>query len=144
MSPRLVGINHVALDVGDLEEALRFWGSIFEIKVEREPPSMAFIEMGDQFLALSERQPGDPESPRHFGLVVDDKQAVRARLEELGVEVSPGRRLNFRDPWGNLIQVVEYGQIQFTKAPRVLSGMGLDDLAKTPEAEAELAAKGLL
>jgi catechol 2,3-dioxygenase-like lactoylglutathione lyase family enzyme len=144
MSPRLVGINHVALEVGDLEEALRFWGSIFEIKVEREPPSMAFIEMGDQFLALAERQPGDPESSRHFGLVVDDKQAVRARLEELGVELSPGRRLNFRDPWGNLIQVVEYGQIQFTKAPRVLSGMGLGDLGKTPEAEAELGEKGLL
>jgi lactoylglutathione lyase len=144
MSPRLVGINHVALEVGDLEEALRFWGSIFEIKVEREPPSMAFIEMGDQFLALAERQPGNPESSRHFGLVVDDKQAVRARLEELGVELSPGRRLNFRDPWGNLIQVVEYGQIQFTKAPRVLSGMGLGDLGKTPEAEAELGEKGLL
>jgi catechol 2,3-dioxygenase-like lactoylglutathione lyase family enzyme len=144
MSPRLVGINHVALEVGDLEEALRFWGSIFEIKVEREPPSMAFIEMGDQFLALAERQPGDPESSRHFGLVVDDKQAVGARLEELGVELSPGRRLNFRDPWGNLIQVVEYGQIQFTKAPRVLSGMGLGDLGKTPEAEAELGEKGLL
>jgi lactoylglutathione lyase len=105
---------------------------------------MAFIEMGDQFLALAERQPGNPESSRHFGLVVDDKQAVRARLEELGVELSPGRRLNFRDPWGNLIQVVEYGQIQFTKAPRVLSGMGLGDLGKTPEAEAELGEKGLL
>jgi lactoylglutathione lyase len=144
MSPRLVGINHVALEVGDLEEALRFWGSLFDISVEREPPDMAFIEMGDQFLALSERQPGDPESSRHFGLVVDDKQAVRERLERLGVDVSPGRRLNFRDPWGNLIQVVEYGQIQFTKAEHVLRGMGLDQLEKTPEARAELADKGLL
>jgi catechol 2,3-dioxygenase-like lactoylglutathione lyase family enzyme len=142
-TPRLVGINHVALEVGDLEEALRFWGSLFEIEVEHEPPDMAFIEMGDQFLALSERQPGDPESSRHFGLVVDDKEAVRARLTELGVEVSPGRRLNFRDPWTNLIQVVEYSQIRFSKTESVLQGMGLE-LSKTPAAEAELAEKGLL
>jgi catechol 2,3-dioxygenase-like lactoylglutathione lyase family enzyme len=141
-TPRLVGINHVALEVGDLEEALRFWGSLFDLKVEREP-GMAFIDMGDQFLALSERQPGDPDAARHFGLVVDDKQAVRERLEAAGVEVSPGRRLNFRDPWGNMIQVVEYGQIQFTKADHVLRGMALDDLSKTPAAEAELRAKGL-
>jgi lactoylglutathione lyase len=141
--PRLVGINHVALEVGDLEAALRFWGSVFDITVEREPPDMAFIDMGDQFLALSERQPSDPESSRHFGLVVDDKQAVRERLVQLGVEVSPGRRLNFRDPWGNLIQVVEYSQIQFTKDERVLSGMGLQ-LSKGPQAEAELREKGLL
>jgi catechol 2,3-dioxygenase-like lactoylglutathione lyase family enzyme len=142
-TPRLVGINHVALEVGDLEEALRFWGTLFDLKVEREP-GMAFIDMGDQFLALAERQPVDPDSSRHFGLVVDDKQAVRERLEELGVDVSAGRRLNFRDPWGNMIQVVEYGQIQFTKADRVRRGMGLEDLTKTPAAEAELEAKGLL
>jgi lactoylglutathione lyase len=143
-SPRLVGINHVALEVGDLEEALRFWASLFgDLKVDREP-GMAFIDMGDQFLALSERRPADPDSSRHFGLVVDDKQAVRERLIELGVEVSPGRRLNFRDPWGNMIQVVEYGQVQFTKAEHVRRGMGLDDLVKTPAAEAELEAKGLV
>ena len=140
--PRLVGINHVALEVGDLEEALRFWGELFDLSVSREP-GMAFIDLGDQFLALSEGGAGDPQSPRHFGLVVDDKEAVRARLRQLGVEVSAGRRLNFRDPWGNLIQVVEYGQIQFTKAEPILRGMGLDGLAKTPEAEAELAQKGL-
>jgi lactoylglutathione lyase len=143
MSARLVGINHVALEVGDVEEAVRFWGSLFEIKVEREP-GMAFIDIGDQFLALSEGQGARPGSRQHFGLVVDDKEAVRARLGELGVDVSPGRRLNFRDPWGNLIQVVEYGQIQFTKTERILAGMGLDGLPKTPEAEAELAEKGLL
>jgi len=140
--PRLVGINHVALEVADLDKALGFWASLFEIKVQREP-GMAFIDMGDQFLALSEGGTGDATSARHFGLVVDDKQAVRDRLVELGVEVSPGRRLNFRDPWGNLIQVVEYGQIQFTKEERVLAGMGLADLSKTPEADAELSAKGL-
>jgi lactoylglutathione lyase len=145
MPPRLVGVNHIALEVRDLEEALEFWSSLFEIEVEREPEyRMAFIDMGDQFLALSEGRAADPASAQHFGLVVDDKEAVRERLVELGVEVSPGRRLNFRDPSGNLIQVVGYGEIQFTKAERILRGMGLDDLAKTPEAEAELAAKGLL
>jgi lactoylglutathione lyase len=143
MTPRLVGINHVALEVGDLEEALRFWSSLFDIAVEREP-GMAFIGMGDQFLALSEGPNSGPQSARHFGLVVDDKEAVREQLRKLGVDSSPGRRLNFRDPWGNLIQVVQYSQIQFTKAQRILSGMGLDDLAKTPQAQAELAKKGLV
>jgi catechol 2,3-dioxygenase-like lactoylglutathione lyase family enzyme len=145
MSPRLVGINHVALEVRSLEEALQFWGSIFDIEVEREPEHrMAFIEMGDQFIALSERRSTGPDTDRHFGLVVDDKEAVRERLREIGVEVGGPPRLNFRDPSGNLIQVVEYGQIKFTKGPRVLAGMGLDDLSKTPQAEAELASKGLL
>jgi lactoylglutathione lyase len=145
MGPRLVGINHVALEVRDLEEALDFWASIFDIDVEHEPEyRMAFIDMGDQFLALAERAGTDEKSERHFGLVVDDKEAVRSRLIELGVEVSPGRRLNFRDPSGNLIQVVEYGQIQFTKADPVLRGMGLSDLQKTSAAQAELSQKGLL
>ncbi|HYZ30208.1 MAG TPA: VOC family protein, partial [Thermoleophilaceae bacterium] len=134
-----------ALEVGDLEEALRFWGSLFDIRVSREPEyRMAFVDLGDQFIALSEGRSTGPDSDRHFGLVVDDKEAVRDRLRELGVQVSPGRRLNFRDPSGNLIQVVEYGQIQFTKADSVLRGMGLADLSKTAAAEAELAEKGLL
>jgi len=141
--PRLVGVNHVALEVGDLDEALEFYGRIFAIdRVDREP-GMAFIDMGDQFIALSESDPGPPDRTRHFGLVVDDKPAVRAALEEAGVEVSPGRRLNFRDPWGNYIQVVDYRDIQFTKAPRVLRGMGLAGLEKRPEALDELREKGL-
>jgi lactoylglutathione lyase len=141
--PRLVGINHVALDVGDLERALEFYGSIFEIsRVDREP-GMAFIDMGDQFLALSEGREEPQDHSRHFGLVVDDKPAVRAALERAGVEVSTGRRLNFHDPWGNQIQVVDYRDIQFTKAPAVLDGMGLGELGKRPEALAELRDKGL-
>jgi catechol 2,3-dioxygenase-like lactoylglutathione lyase family enzyme len=139
---RLVGINHVALEVGNLEEALEFWGDLFEIEVTREP-GMAFIGMGDQFLALSEGRDAPADRARHFGLVVDDKEAVRAALERAGVDVSPGPRLNFRDPWGNYIQVVEYSQVQFTKAAAVLRGMGLDDLEKRPEAVRQLAEKGL-
>jgi lactoylglutathione lyase len=140
---RLIGINHVALEVDDLEEALTFYGEIFELgHVDREP-GMAFIDMGDQFLALSEGRSQPPDRSRHFGLVVDDKEAVRTTLQEAGVEVSSGTRLNFRDPWGNQIQIVEYGDIQFTKAPEVLRGMELGDLEKSPGALRELRDKGL-
>jgi lactoylglutathione lyase len=141
--PRLVGINHIALEVGDLEGALEFYGRIFQIDRIDHEPGMAFIDMGDQFIALSEVEHGPPDRARHFGLVVDDKPAVRDALEEAGVDVSPGRRLNFRDPWGNYVQVVDYRDIQFTKAPSVLRGMGLDGLEKRPEALDELREKGL-
>ena len=141
--PRLVGINHVALEVGDLDEALAFYGALFELRgVEREP-SMAFIDMGDQFLALSEGRTGSPDEERHFGLVVDDKPAVRAALESHGAEILPGSRLDFLDPWGNRIQVVDYRDIQFTKAPSVLGGMGLEQLGKREGAIRQLRAKGL-
>ncbi|HEY1510678.1 MAG TPA: VOC family protein [Solirubrobacteraceae bacterium] len=141
--PRLVGINHVALDVGDLEAAIEFYGAIFELRgVEREP-GMAFIVMGDQFLALRQGRTQSRDETRHFGLVVDDKPAVRAALELRGIEIFPGRRLDFVDPWGNRIQVVDYRDIQFTKAPHVIRGMGLEHLRKRPEAIGELRAKGL-
>jgi lactoylglutathione lyase len=141
--PRLVGINHVALEVGDLEEAVAFYGAIFELRgVDREP-GMAFIDMGDQFLALSEGRTQPPDLARHFGLVVDDKLAVRAALEAHGSEILPGPRLDFRDPWGNRIQVVDYRDIQFTKAPPVIRAMGLGSLRKRPAAVQELRDKGL-
>jgi lactoylglutathione lyase len=142
--PRAVGINHVALEVGDLEEALAFYGSIVQFgRVDREP-GMAFIDLGDQFIALSEGRAAGSDDARHFGLVVDDKQAVREILQDRGIEIAPGRRLNFRDPWGNHIQVVDYRDIQFSKHPDVLSGMGLGDLEKRPAAIEELREKGLL
>jgi catechol 2,3-dioxygenase-like lactoylglutathione lyase family enzyme len=139
--PRLAGVNHVALEVGDLDEALAFYGRIFEIGLRGRIRGMAFIEMGDQFLALSEGRTQPPDVHRHFGLVVDDKEAVRAALEEAGVETLRGRGLDFLDPWGNHVQVVEYGEIQFTKTPEILAAMGLDDLEKTPAALDELRKK---
>jgi catechol-2,3-dioxygenase len=141
--PALVGVNHVALEVGDVGEALEFYGRIFSFELRGRAGRMAFIDMGDQFIALTEgrRQPAD--AARHFGLVVDDKEAARAALEEAGVELSPGRGLDFRDPWGNHVQVVDYRDIQFTKAPGVLRGMGLAALEKRPEAVRELREKGL-
>jgi lactoylglutathione lyase len=141
--PRLVGINHVALEVGELGEALAFYGAIFDVRgVEREP-GMAFIDIADQFIALSEGRTQAPDKARHFGLVVDDKHAVRAMLEAQGVETLPGHRLDFRDPWGNRIQVVDYREIQFSKAESVLRGMGMSELRKRPEALDELHDKGL-
>jgi lactoylglutathione lyase len=142
--PRLVGINHLALEVDDLDEALAFYGRIFEIELRGRMSGMAFVDMGDQFIALSEGRSQPPDDARHFGLVVDDKEAVRDALREAGVELAPGRGLNFRDPWGNLVQVVDYRDIQFTKAPNVLRGMGLEGLEKRPQALDELREKGLL
>ena len=141
--PRLVGVNHIALEVGDLDEALSFYGQIFEIELRGRMRGMAFIDMGDQFIALSEGRTQPPDQARHIGIVVDDRDAVRAALEKAGVEIAPGRGLDFRDPWGNHLQIVEYGDIQFTKAPGVLRGMGLDGLEKSPSALRELREKGL-
>ncbi len=140
---RIVGVNHVALEVGDLEEALSFYGRIFEIELRGRAPGMAFIDIGDQFIALSEGRTQAPDRGRHFGLVVDDREAVRAALEQAGVEILPGRGLDFRDPWGNHFQIVEYGDVQFTKAPSVLEGMGLEGLEKSTEALRELREKGI-
>jgi predicted enzyme related to lactoylglutathione lyase len=140
---RLVGFNHVALEVGDIEEALEFYGRLFEIELRGRGKSMAFIDAGDQFLALSEGRTQPPDDHRHIGMVVDDKRAVRRALNEAGVEILPGRGLDFRDPWGNRWQVVEYSEVQFTKAPNVLRGMGLGHLKKTEDALEELRKKGL-
>ena len=141
--PRLVGINHVALEVGSVEDALEFYGRIFELDLRGRAGRMAFIDMGDQFIALAEGRTQPPDRARHFGLVVDDKEATRQALIDAGVELQPGRGLDFRDPWGNNIQVVDYRDIQFTKAPEILRGMGLDDLGKSDQALAELRDKGL-
>lgn len=141
--PKLIGINHIALEVGSVEEALAFYGSIFELELRGRGSRMAFIELGDQFIALAEGRTQPPDVHRHFGLVVDDKEATRRALEEAGAEILPGRGLDFRDPWGNHVQVVEYSEVQFTKAEHVLRGMGAGDLEKSEQALAELREKGL-
>ncbi|MFL5959645.1 MAG: VOC family protein [Gaiellaceae bacterium] len=141
MKPRLVGINHIALQVDDLEEAVAFYTVLFEpTAVDQSEPGAAFLELGDQFIALFERGPRAEEP--HFGLVVEDKAAARRALEAAQVEILPGRFLDVRDPSGNRIQLVQYDQIQFTKTDRVLEGMGLE-LGKSEQALAELRAKGL-
>ena len=140
---RLVGFNHIALEVADIEKALEFYGRLFEVKLRGRGPRMAFIDAGDQFIALSEGRTQAPDEHRHVGMVVDSKSTVRRALKEMRVEILPSRGLDFLDPWGNRWQVVEYGEIQFTKAPSVLRGMGLGHLKKTEEALEELRKKGL-
>jgi lactoylglutathione lyase len=142
---RLVGINHVALEVGDIEQALNWYGRFFEFELRgRHGGRMAFIDMGDQFLALSATPALQPDRARHFGLVVDGKEAVRDALRRDGVDVQASGSLDFRDPWGNHIQVVDYREIQFTKTPEVLAAMGLDHLEKSESAQRELREKGIL
>jgi catechol 2,3-dioxygenase-like lactoylglutathione lyase family enzyme len=141
--PRLVGINHVVLEVGELARALDFYGRIFTLELRGRVRGMAFIDMGDQFLVLAEGRTQAADEDRHFGLVVDDRAEVRRRLAAEGAEILPGRGLDFRDPWGNHVQVVEYADVQFSKTPAVLNGMGLGELAKSEAALRELREKGL-
>ncbi len=139
---RALGINHVVLEVGDLDQALEFYGSLFEFSLRGRNSHNAFIDMGDQFIQLRVGRTQEPDGARHFGFVVEDRALVWRAVEALGIELI-GDRLNFRDPWGNRIEVVSYDDIQFTKAPQVLHGMGAGDLKKTPAAIAELADKGM-
>jgi catechol 2,3-dioxygenase-like lactoylglutathione lyase family enzyme len=137
---RAVGINHIALEVGSLEEALEFYGGLFELELRGRVPGMAFVDLGDQFIAFAEGRSQEPDRERHFGLVVDDREAVLAAARDAGVRVFGGN--SFRDPWGNHVQVVAYEDIQFTKTPEVLRGMGLE-LGKSEAARQELRDKGL-
>jgi catechol 2,3-dioxygenase-like lactoylglutathione lyase family enzyme len=139
---RALGINHVVLEVGDLDAALEFYGVIFEFTLRGKGERNAFIDLGDQFIQLSLGKTQEADSKRHFGFVVDDREPVRRALKELGVETLD-RRLNFRDPWGNRIEVVPYDDIQFTKASHVLRGMGVGALKKTPDAIDQLKKKGM-
>jgi catechol 2,3-dioxygenase-like lactoylglutathione lyase family enzyme len=139
----MVGLNHVALEVGDVDEAVEFYSRIFEVELRGRVHGMAFLDMGDQFLALAQVDDPSAGDHRHFGLVVDDRAAVRRACQEAGVELEHGRGLHFRDPWGNLVEVVQYSEVQFTKAPPVLGGMGLDGLGKSESAKRELREKGL-
>ena len=140
---RAVGFNHIAIEVGDIEEALAFYARLFDFELRGKSETMAFIDLGDQFLALQSGRSQAADDGRHFGIVVDDKEAVRQALAAAGVEALPGRFLDFQDPWGNRIEIVGYDNIQFTKAPNVLRGMGLEHLTKTEKAIEELTEKGM-
>ena len=140
MKPRLVGINHVAIEVGDLDEALAFYGRIFELELRGRAGRMAFVDIGDQFIALAEGREQAPDRARHFGLVVDDKEAALEAARDAGADLNGN---TFSDPWGNDVQVVAYEEVQFTKTPEILRGIGLDHLEKTDKAISELRSKGL-
>ena len=140
---RVLGINHVVLEVGDLDKALEFYGAVFDFTLRGQSDHNAFISMGDQFIQLTLNQrDGGSDTKRHFGLVVDDREGVAEALAAVGAE-RVGERLNFRDPWGNRIEVVSYAGIQFTKADHVLAGMGVGAIEKTEDALKELAEAGM-
>lgn len=141
--PRLIGLNHLALEVGDIDEALAFYNRLFKFELRGKSDSMAFIDLGDQFIALQKGRKQPPDDGRHFGLVVEDKEAARKALEAAGVRVLDGPFLDFRDPWGNRVEIVGYDNIQFSKASNVLRGMGLTRLVKNEKAKKELADKGM-
>jgi len=140
---RAVGFNHIALEVGDIDEALAFYGRLFDFNLRSKGKNSAFIDLGDQFIALQKGRTQPADDGRHFGLVVDNKEAVRQALADAGVKPLPGRFLDFRDPWGNRIEIVPYDNIQFTKAATVLRGMGLTHLSKNASAVKELTDKGM-
>src|SRR5437660_11307589 len=140
---RAIGFNHVALEVGDIDEALAFYGRLFEFELRSRSKTSAFIDLGDQFIALQKGRTQPADDGRHFGLVVVDKEAARKALETAGVTPLDGPFLDFRDPWGNRVEIVGYDNIQFTKAPNVLRGMGLMHLGKNEKAKKELAEKGM-
>jgi lactoylglutathione lyase len=140
---RALGVNHVALEVDSVDAALDWWSRFFDFELRGRRPTMAWIDLGDQFIALSEPRTQPPDEGRHIGLVVDDKEAVRAALRDAGLSVADSGSLRFRDPWGNSIEIVDYRDVQFTKAPSVLEGMGVGELRKTDAALEELRSKGL-
>jgi lactoylglutathione lyase len=140
--PKLVGVNHIALEVGDVEAALAFYGKIFDFTLRGKGKGQAFIDMGDQFIALMETKAPHKDTGRHFGIVVDDRSAVKALAMDAGAELVDGPFMDFLDPWGNRFEVIDYRDIQFTKAPHILRGMGLS-LEKTAKARRELADKGM-
>jgi lactoylglutathione lyase len=144
MPARLVGINHVALEVGDVDAALALYGRLFSFELRGRGERAAFIDIGDQFLAISEGRTQGPDDSRHFGLVVDDKEAVRAAVQAEGLPlVGQGHRLDFLDPWGNRIEVVGYADIQFERVPAVKRTLGIEELGKTEKARREIADRGL-
>ena len=140
---RAVGINHIALEVGDIDEALDFYGRFLEFDIQSRNEDAAFIYFGDQFINFSRGRRQGPDDNRHFGIAVDDKELVRRTLAEIGVELLDGRFLDFLDPWGNRVEITTYTNIQFSKADHVLRGMGLGHLEKTDQAIEELRKKGM-
>jgi catechol 2,3-dioxygenase-like lactoylglutathione lyase family enzyme len=140
---RLVGINHIAVEVGDVDEAVAFFERFFDdVKLRGRSAGMAFVDMGDQFIAFAQGVTHVADHERHIGLVVDDLPETVRRLREAGIEIVGSH--DFRDPWGNRWQLVDYREVQFTKTARILEGMGFNGLQKSERALEELRAKGLV
>ncbi|MDA7946303.1 MAG: VOC family protein [Hyphomicrobiaceae bacterium] len=140
---RALGFNHIALEVGDIDEALEFYGKIFDVKLRGRGGHMAFIDFGDQFLAIAATGKTEQDSERHFGLVVDDQAKALAAAQAAGAKFLSEGGNTFWDPWGNMFQIVQYSEIQFLKAEPVLDAMGMSDVGKSATALEELRQKGI-
>ncbi len=138
-----VGINHVAIEVGDVGKAIEFYGRFLDFEVDEQNDEMAIVYFGDQFINFIRNPDRKPDQMRHFGIAVDDKALAKRALEAMGVKFLPSRFLDFHDPWGNRVELTTYTNIQYTKADHVLRGMGLGYLKKSDEALKELQAKGM-
>ena len=142
---RLIGVNHVAVEVGDVDEAVALYERLFDFTMRGRGRRMAFLDMGDQFLAIAEGRSQPPDDERHFGLVVDDVAAARdaVRREGLALVADTGQSFDFLDPWGNRLQVVGYGDIQFDRTDGVKRKLGIEELEKTDDARRQITERGL-
>jgi catechol 2,3-dioxygenase-like lactoylglutathione lyase family enzyme len=140
---RAIGINHIALEVGDIDQALDFYGGFLDFQIQERNNTAAFIYFGDQFINFTKNSDRQPDQLRHFGIAVDDKPLAQRLLEQLGVKLLDSRFLDFLDPWGNRVEITTYANIQYTKADHVLRGMGLGHVRKSEAALAELREKGM-
>ena len=138
-----IGINHIALEVGNIAEALAFYGSFLNFTITSQTEDAAFIYFGDQFINFAKGRTQTPDEKRHFGIAVDDKELVRNTLTKMDVALLGGRFLDFLDPWGNRVEITTYTNIMFSKSTAILRGMGMDHLQKTDEALSELDKHGL-
>jgi lactoylglutathione lyase len=141
---RAIGINHIAFEVTDLDEALAWYERFFEVRMRGRRRTMAWIDLGDQFLALSTVKAVNPDRDRHVGLVVDDKEALRAAFADAGIDVAASGSLRVHDPSGNQLEIVDYRDVQFSKTGAVLRAMELEGLEKSSGALEELRDKGML
>ena len=141
--PRLVGFNHVALEVGDIEEALAFYGRLFAFELRGKSDTMAFIDLGDQFIALQKGRQQPADDGRHFGLVVDDKEAARKTLEAAGVACLTVRSSISAIPGATASRSSATTTSSSPRRRNVLRGMGLAHLTKNASAKQELAEKGM-
>ena len=138
-----IGINHIALEVGNIAEALAFYGSFLNFTITSQTEDAAFIYFGDQFINFAKGRTQTPDEKRHFGIAVDDKELVRNTLTEMDVTLLGGQFLDFLDPWGNRIEITTYTNIMFSKTTAILRGMAMDHLQKTDQALAQLSKHGL-
>ncbi len=138
-----IGINHIALEVGNIAEALAFYGSFLNFTITSQTEDAAFIYFGDQFINFAKGRTQASDEKRHFGIAVDDKELVRNTLTQMDVTLLGGQFLDFLDPWGNRIEITTYTNIMFSKTTAILRGMDMDHLQKTDQALGQLNKHGL-